>query len=355
MNYITKVRDIMTTTAINNTMKYSLQQFKEITFHGFDFVIPDDAMAIINYLTGEVGPSTYINSPIFQKKEHKEGDTIFSANSNSNNRNRNRNKKGNKFMESHNDDWEQLRTFQATKIEQKSGLDGHIDMLRSNLNKLTDKTFLDIRDKIIGILDIILSSEEFCPEIANKVGTVIYDIASTNKFFSKIFADLYAELVTKYGCLKSVFDDNFSTFIAKFETIQYADPDVNYDKFCENNKINEKRKANSQFFVNLALNGFISKLSVARILKFLLDTIMNTISRTDKKNEVDELTENVAILFNKHIIDAAEEDSCYEEDELEINGNTIIQTITLLAKSKVKDYKSLSNKAIFKYMDLVEM
>jgi hypothetical protein len=82
---------------------------------------------------------------------------------------------------------------------------------------------------------------------------------------------------------------------------------------------------------------------------------MSTISRTDKKNEVDELTENVAILFNKNIIDAAEEDSNYEEDELEINGNTIIQTITLLAKSKVKDYKSLSNKAIFKYMDLVEM
>ena len=71
MNYITKVRDIMTTTAINNTMKYSLQQFKEITFHGFDFVIPEDAMAIINYLTGEVGPSTYINSPIFQKRNIK--------------------------------------------------------------------------------------------------------------------------------------------------------------------------------------------------------------------------------------------------------------------------------------------
>jgi hypothetical protein len=40
---------------------------------------------------------------------------------------------------------------------------------------------------------------------------------------------------------------------------------------------------------------------------------------------------------------------------LEISGKTIVETVTLLAKSKVKDYKSLTNKAVFKYMDLVEM
>ena len=73
------------------------------------------------------------------------------------------------------------------------------------------------------------------------------------------------------------------------------------------------------------------------------------------KNEVDEMTENVAILFNKDIIQGAENDSDYEEDELEISGKTIVETVTLLAKSKVKDYKSLTNKAVFKYMDLVEM
>jgi imidazolonepropionase-like amidohydrolase len=58
---------------------------------------------------------------------------------------------------------------------------------------------------------------------------------------------------------------------------------------------------------------------------------------------------------DKTIIEGAEDDSDYEEDELEISGNTIVETVTLLAKSKVKDYKSLTNKAVFKYMDLVEM
>jgi hypothetical protein len=72
----------------------------------------------------------------------------------------------------------------------------------------------------------------------------------------------------------------------------------------------------------------------------------------DKKNEVDELTENIAILYNKDIYDSIEN---INNKELLINGKNIVDTIVMLAKSKSKDYKSLSNKAIFKYMDLVDM
>ena len=57
---------------------------------------------------------------------------------------------------------------------------------------------------------------------------------------------------------------------------------------------------------------FISKLSVARILRQLLDTIMNTINRSDKKNEVDELTEIISILYKKDL---------YEDDEGQIIYN----------------------------------
>jgi hypothetical protein len=347
----------MTTTVINNTimntMKYNLQKFKETIFYGFEFEIPDETVTIINYLTSEIGSTSQINNTVFQKKEHVQGETVF--NNHHNNKGRGKHKKNNKFSESTDEDWEQLRSFQSTRIEQSSGLDGHIDNLRSIMNKLTDKTFQDMRGKIFDILDTIINSSDFNKEIETIISTVIYDISSTNKFFSKIYADLYAELVKKYDCLHTVFTTNFNKFADQYETIQYVDPDINYDGFCENNKINEHRRAKTQFMMNLALNGFISKLSVARILRQLLDTIMNTINRSDKKNEVDEMIENMAILFNEDLICAAQDDSDCEEDELEISGRTIVDTITLLANSKVKDYKSLSNKAIFKCMDLIDM
>ena len=348
----------MTTTVINNTimntMKYNLQKFKETIFYGFEFEIPDETVSIINYLTSEIGSTSQINNPVFQKKEHVQGETVFN-NHNNNNKGRGKHKKNNKFSESTDEDWEQLRSFQSTRIEQSSGLDGHIDNLRSIMNKLTDKTFQDMRGKIFDILDTIINSSDFNKEIETIISTVIYDISSTNKFFSKIYADLYAELVKKYDCLHTVFTTNFNKFADQYETIQYVDPDINYDGFCENNKINEHRRAKTQFMMNLALNGFISKLSVARILRQLLDTIMSTINRSDKKNEVDEMIENMAILFNEDLICAAQDDSDCEEDELEISGRTIVETITLLANSKIKDYKSLSNKAIFKCMDLIDM
>ena len=184
---------------------------------------------------------------------------------------------------------------------------------------------------------------------------MIYEISSTNKFYSKIFADLFAELMTKYDWLKKIFDNGYNNIMEQYKNIKYVDPDVDYDKFCDMNKINEKRKAITTFFVNLSLNGYIPSNGIVNILKKLLELVMNLVELNDKKNEVDELTENIAILFNKDIMELLIKSQNYIETDYLINDISIIETITKLAKSKSKDYVSLSNKAIFKYMDLIEM
>ena len=137
--------------------------------------------------------------------------------------------------------------------------------------------------------------------------------------------------------------------------MKYFDPDKDYDKFCDMNVINEKRKLTSQLFVYLALNGIIPRSSIYDLLVSLLRTMTEYINQPDKKFEVDEIAENMAILFNKEIIKTVEESPNYNKELYIINGLTIVELITLFAKSKAKDYRSLSNKSIFKCMDLVEM
>ena len=44
----------------------------------------------------------------------------------------------------------------------------------------------------------------------------------------------------------------------------------------------------------------------------------------------------------------------YDESYI-IEGFTINEIVKKIANSKVKDYKSLSNKALFKFMDLIDM
>ena len=90
--------------------------------------------------------------------------------------------------------------------------------------------------------------------------------------------------------------------------------------------------------------------TIVSITRKLVDTIFQFISMENKKNEVDELTENVAILYRKELY-AAYSGNSYEY----ISGLNITEVIEKLAHSKVKDYKSLTNKTIFKFMDMIDM
>jgi hypothetical protein len=324
------------------TLKYTLEDINNIIFQGFNYELPSETLNIISELSLQVGSPDYVKTPVFQKRENPmktEQSVSFKK------------KKTNKSMEVVNDnDWEAIRNFQATKIEAKEGIDVNIDTIRIYLNKLTDKNYIDMRNKIIDTIDQLLS-EQIDNKDLFRVSTIIFEIASTNRFYSKMYADLYSELITKYKIIKSIFDENLENFTDLFNSIEYIDPNENYDKFCEINKTNEKRKSLATFYVNLMNNGIISQQKIIDITRILLSQIYTLIFQDNNKNQVDELTENVAILYKKELYDDDDDGENYEL----IDGNTITEIIEKIAKSKVKDYKSLTNKTLFKFMDMIDM
>lgn len=328
-----------------NTMtagKYSLSQIRAIASSSFKYEMSPDTINLINYLTTQIGFPTNITNNVFEKKPViKKPEPIYDSYEQPI-----RKKKGNKAMEVTTEDWESLRSFQTTKIEQKTGIDALIGQIRLNMNKINDKSFLVMREQIMTNIDDVIKLEPDTAILAEKVGTIIYEIASANMFYSKIYADLFAEIVTKYEWIRPVFNENFEKFVGSFKNIVYIDPDKDYDGFCDMNKQIVIRKANSQFFVNLGLNGFIPKSDVISILMQILTIMSELIHQPGKNDEVAELTENVAILFNKEILTGTEE---------KIGDLTVLEFIQKLATSKVKDYKSLPSRVIFKYMDLLEM
>jgi len=343
--------------AITATMakRYTLEDFTNISFAGFNFTIPDATMDAISALAIEVGSPTYIKTPNFQKRDRDpHSNNLFTEGGGGgggmNNGMGHKKKKGNKAMEVTNDDWEAIRTFTATKIEQKTGVDGVIDKVRLYLNKITDKTYEDSKNNIIDIL-VLLTSGESSIEEMHKVGGAIFDIASNNRFYSKLYADLYAEFIDRFEIMKDIFETNLREFLKLFDKIESADPDKDYEKFCQINKDNEKRRAMSTFFVNLCIGGMITKETIMNILCCLLRQVMELIVVEDKKNEVEELTENVILLFNKSFIESIDQNSA----EYMIGSSTIVDTVNMLARSKVKTFPSLTNKTIFKYMDLLDM
>jgi len=301
-------------------MKYTLKDFDEIIFNGFNLVLPDETVEIISKLSQQVGSPDYVKTPVFKKRDNKE--LPFKK------------KKGAEVT---------TKSFQTTRLEEKVGTDAHIDMIRSNLNKMTDKNYIDIRNKIFDTIDGIMTETDDI----NRVSTVIFEIASNNRFFSKMYAELYADLINKYDVMKGVFENSLTQFTQLFDTIEYVESTVDYDKFCKINKDNERRKALSAFFTNLMDNNIISKERIVEITRNLLFQMYTFISMENKKNEVDELTENIALLYRPDLYATI----TYEP----IDGMNITQLIDMIAHSKTKDYKSLTNKALFKFMDLLNL
>ena len=207
--------------------KYKLEQIEDIIFNGFDFQLPADVIEKIYTLSMQVGAPDYVKTPVFKKREQptstdkkkKHGhtqDTVSDAT------------------------WNSLKTNVVQSVS-KTTLELEFDLIRSIINKTTDKNYKTMRDKIIEIIERV--SLEHTDADLSGIGGNIFEIASSNKYYSKIYAELYADLSSKFEFVKKQYEENFNNFIELFTTIEYADPDENYGKFCEINKINEKRKS----------------------------------------------------------------------------------------------------------------
>jgi hypothetical protein len=307
---------------------YHLEDFNSIMNNGFNYVLDEETIQIISRIAKQVGSPDYVKTPVFKKKE--EVSRFANINTNST---------------AVSNPTQRKMLSPPTKVENKSILDIQIDVIRSLLNKITDKNYVDMRSKITDTIDKLIIDHMSDLDMT-RVSLIIFEIASTNRFFSKMYADLYSDLITKYPVMGVAFEDSIAAFIGLFDKIEYVDPATDYDMFCKINKDNEKRKSLSAFFLNLMMNGIIDKKRIVDITRNLVNQLYQFISEDNKKNEVDELTENIAILYKP---------SLYNVEYEEIGGLTICQVVRKLSGSKVKDYKSLTNKTIFKFMDLVDL
>ena len=325
-----------------STMNYSLQDFTNIIFTGFDYTLPKETLDTIQELNIHVGSPTYIRTPSFIKKDNELNDK-----SNGELTDVFKRKKKNRNIEITDDsEWDTLRTFQATKIVQKEGLDSQIDLLRTYLNKMTEKNYTEQSANIITLLKNLI--EKSTDELdMTRIGNSIFEIASNNRFYSKLYSDLYTLLINNFEIMNVIFENNFKVFLEIFNNIEHANPNENYDHFCKVNKDNEKRKSLSSFFVNLTINKIITIEKMKELICNLLTNLVSFISIENKKSEVDELVENIFILYNKEWM---------EKCDIKINDKeNFMDIVVKLAHSKPKDYPSLSNKTIFKFMDMIEM
>jgi len=236
--------------------------------------------------------------------------------------------------------WDNVRKQkEPVKVEVKTSP----DIIHGTLNRLSDKNYLEILDVILKILKQT-SHDELCA-----LNELIFDISSRNRFFSALYANLYAGIIKENTAVAEFFNrkmqDIEQSFFIFFENISTEEEE--YDAMCKRLEDNEKIISLAQFLVNLNKNGTIKNSKIVCLASNILDSIMILISKDSYDQCIDHLTEIFFIFYDPKKMKNV-------KFTVGINkGQEINKIIETLAKAKKSNYKSLTNKSIFKFMDII--
>ena len=321
--------------------RYTLNDFETIINNGFKCELSPQILEIVQRLADQVGAPEYIKTPQFIRREGQSGGHR--------NRSRRRNKKTTELSD---EAWEEIRNFEATKRIEKEGIEKSIDIVRKAMNKISGKNYDTLKETIFSELETIINTGiEVEGEEMTKLVDSLYKIASQNGFYSELYAKLYTELVEKYSFIKTPLEKSSRQYITELNTITYTSPDDDYDLFCKNNKDNTKRRSVGIFFVNIVKYKLISVNCIVEIIEEIQDKITNYMEEDGQSEIVDELSELVGEIVPKflHVMSNIE-----NEDNIECKQRSIIANIREISTLSSKNYPSLSNKAVFKHMDIMD-
>tara|TARA_Y100000816_G_scaffold285669_2_gene265622 strand:+ start:1290 stop:2276 length:987 start_codon:yes stop_codon:yes gene_type:complete len=300
-----------------------------------DVELPNTVLNIISFIAHKVGAPTYNKTPDFRKFKNKQNQKQNPKQITRHNR------RGEKKIT--NEDWEAIRNFKQTELKKnEEGIMMEIDIIRKLLNQITNEKY---DEKTIEIKkNIERCKNTFDEEDFNKIGRLIFDIGSRNKYCSNLYAKLYKELSKDYEIFNEISKNNFSSFSQIFREIKIVKAEEDYNLFCDNNKENSKRKSMGLFFVNLMLEGVLNIEKIMELVLRLKNMVEEKIIINDKSDEVQEIVSNIIILVEKG----------YNMISKHEKWEVILTHIRSISSANKKDYASLSSKSIFSYLDLLE-
>lgn len=295
-------------------MKYNLDFFD--TFDLKDYKLPNDISNNIQILLNSLGITTQVN-----KNNRRQRKTDIENN------------------------WlVKKEPFKVTQIEKKEGTEKIFNNIRANLNKLTEKNFDKIIDSIFESIDEIMLDNEGNNQIMRVVNMIV-DISSNNSAYSEIYSNLYISLLNKYDFLNESDDYIVEQYLNLLDNIEYVNPSENYDKFCEINKINQKRRSQLLFILNLFKKSVITLDKFINIFNKINTKLNNQMYDLTFKEINDELTENYLVIISNLSKEIRTDNIfiCFKKE------------VERLSKLKITDCIGLSNRSIFKFMDMNDL
>lgn len=291
-------------------LQYNLDFFENVRKEGFDLTFDDSVIAMIQDIAEKVGSPGYIKTPIFAKKKKP---TI----------------KATVFKQ------EIACLFDEIKVD-----------IRKMMNKISNDSYNDIYENLCKKIQALLSEEnksnEKLQEEMSFIGNLIFDLATFNHFYTRLYAKLYRDLMIKYEIFTNILESTFTKFMERFQNITYVSPNDDYDGHCKYNQEKDVRKALTSFISELCLLDVIEEDYVVTLIQDLHTQIHLHISNENVKHLCDELSECIKLLICNTI-------------EILINieeWNDIEELVQECCKLKPRINPGFTSKALFCFYDI---
>lgn len=264
------------------------------------------------------------------------------------------------------DDFAAIRDFKKTTIKRdEDGISKTKSKIRSNLNKLTDKTYSTIEGKIKEEVRYLLDNGANQKDY-NELSHFIFEIASTNRFYGKLYSELFGNLIGEFSksdkeelvefaeIMKKSMNTTLEEFAEIMTNIRSSDPEKDYDEFCKINKENERRRALSSFMGHLLRIDCINQDVIGKSIYDLIlssRTWIDSVEKTpdqikESKMCVEEISEVLYAFF---------ESAHAQIIHLNLWDPIFKNICNILKLPRDEKHKGLSPKAKFKFMDIMDM
>lgn len=240
------------------------------------------------------------------------------------------------------DNWNNVKNFKPTTFVKKEGLDKNINIIRINLNKITNKNYDILSVRILDEIDII---HENNVEHFKTIKNLFIDTVCNVNIYSEIYVMLYSCIIEKYDNALFNINDDYTILKDELLNIKVIDSKMNYDDFCKNNKKNERKRNLSLFYINLMKQELFPKEDIINLILDNQTYNFNMINDINNNAIVDEICENLFILI-KNAFDYIKDDDKY---------SLIYNNVVSITKLKKSENNSLTTKSKFKHMDLIDL
>jgi hypothetical protein len=300
------------------TTYYRIEDFSNIVYSGtgINYKLPENVLQIIKVLESSIIPTEEPKPQVDTNARRKPKPAI-----------------GGRV-----DDWNNVRSAKPpiSKPEVKDGPEKVIKDIRIALNKFTNKN-ADVQTEVITQLIKQVPTDDI-----SKMTDMVFDIVSSNGFYSGIYVALYKHLIAEFTFFADKLPDILGKYKDSFNNIVPVDPNVDYDAYCVYTKRNDLRKSMTTFIVNLAKQSVLQTSDIIELISHLENLVLSLAEDLAQSNAIEEIVDNLYIIITE------------SKSVLNDWSAANIFQISQLRKQDAAKYVGISTRASFKAMDILD-